>query len=191
MVQMQHRAGLYLLEKALGKEAFEKAEIAIGEHGKPYIVNTRFSYNISHSGRYAVLVTAKTEVGVDIQECKPVRKETIAKRFFARKEWEAVASEDRQGLEDTDDIFYQIWCRKEAYGKFLGMGLTEDVLQTNVLRGLEEQTPVQDKEELPLETAPMADCRFHDLSLPDGYQISICSRKGESLEKIIRFFEGL
>ena len=34
-------------------------EFAKGEYGKPYIVGYPIHYNISHSGQYVVLVTAK------------------------------------------------------------------------------------------------------------------------------------
>ncbi len=166
-----HDAGQHLLQRVLGEEVYARAEFAVGEHGKPYIVNSFIHYNISHSGRYVVLVTAQNEVGVDIQEKKTVRAKKIAIRFFDDKERLAVCACTDEKMQE--DLFYQIWCRKEAYGKCLGVGLNENVLHTNVL------------------SASLEDYEFHDLDMVEGYQISICSRKGENLEKIISVFEGL
>lgn len=169
--KVHHQAGQYLLRRALGEETYVRAEFAVGEHGKPYIVDSFMHYNISHSGRYVVLVIAQNEVGVDIQEKKAVRAKNLAIRFFDDKERLAVcACADEKSQEE---LFYKIWCRKEAYGKCLGVGLNEDVLHTNVL------------------SASLENHEFHDLDMVEGYQLCICSRKGEHIEKIIRVFKGL
>ena len=165
-----HAAGQFLLRRALGDKAYEQAEFAKNEHRKPYIAGHPIHYNISHSGQYVVLVTSKSEVGVDIQEKRGSRMESLAKRFFAEEEWQAVSKCERE--EEKKDLFYRIWCRKEAYGKYLGTGLSSNLLGVNVLEELDN-------------------IKFHDLEIIENYQISICSRKGENLEKIVSVFEGL
>lgn len=70
------------------------------------------------------------------------------------------------------DLFFHIWCRKEAYGKYLGLGLLGDVLKTNMLEGVEG-------------------CYFQEYSELEGYQISICCGKEENIEEVISVFEGL
>lgn len=165
-----HAAGHFLLRRALGEEAYVQAEFAKKEHGKPYIVGQPIHYNISHSGQYVVLVTAKTEVGVDVQEKKPARMEALAKRYFSKEEWQVFA--ECKNEEEKKDLFYYIWCRKEAYGKYLGTGLNTEVLQTNVLVDLE-------------------DIQFIEYEAVEGYQISICCGKEESIEEVVIVFEGL
>ncbi len=165
-----HVAGQFLLRSALGDEVYEKAEFAKNEHGKPYIVGHPIHYNISHSGRYAMLVVAQIEVGVDVQERKPVRMDAMAKRFFSKEEWQAYAEAD--GEEARERVFFHIWCRKEAYGKYLGTGLNTEVLQTNVLMDLEN-------------------VQFIEYEAVEGYQISICCGKEESIEEVISVFERL
>lgn len=184
-----HAAGQFLLRRVLGEEAYKKAEFAKGEHGKPYIIGHPVHYNISHSGEYVVLVTANSEVGVDVQEKGPVRMETLSKRFFSVEEWKAFSAcqeaeedfetkakkdvmltEDR--FKEPKDLFYYIWCRKEAYGKYRGTGLNTEVLQTNVL-------------------VDMQDVQFIEYEAVEGYQISICCGKDESIEEVISVFEGL
>ncbi len=165
-----HAAGQFLLRCVLGNEVYEKAEFAKRDRGKPYIVGTPIHYNISHSGQYAVLVTANDEVGVDVQEKRPARMEAMAKRFFSKEEWQAFLACDSE--EEKKDLFYYIWCRKEAYGKYLGTGLNAEVLQTNVLVDLE-------------------DVQFIEYEAVEGYQISICCGKEESIEEVVSVFEGL
>lgn len=165
-----HQAGQYLLRRVLGEEAYEKAEFAKGEHGKPYIMEHPIHYNISHSGQFVVLVTANSEVGVDVQEKKSLRMDAIARRFFAKKEW--LAYSEANGEEERERLFFHIWCRKEAYGKYLGTGLNTEVLQTNVL-------------------VDLMDVQFIEYEAVEGYQISICCGKEESIEEVISVFEGL
>ncbi len=183
-----HAAGLFLLRQALGDEAYEQAEFATNEHGKPYIIRHPIHYNISHSGRYVVLVTANSEVGVDVQEKRSARMESVAKRFFSENEWQAVS--ECESEEEKKDLFYRIWCRKEAYGKYLGTGLSNHSLGINVL---EEPDVWQGRmsDENVEDSAKREGCKFHDLEIIENYQLSICSREGENLEKIISIFEGL
>lgn len=165
-----HAAGQFLLRWAIGNGAYEKVEFAKNEHGKPYIVGTPIHYNISHSGQIVALVTAENEVGVDVQEKKTARMEAMARRFFSKEEWQAFLACDSE--EEKKDLFYYIWCRKEAYGKYLGTGLNTEVLQTNVLVDLDN-------------------VQFIEYEAVEGYQISICCGKEESIEEVISVFEGL
>ena len=185
-----HEAGQFLLCRALGEEIYEQAEFAKNEHGKPYIVGQPIHYNISHSGQYVVLVTAETDVGVDIQEKRSSRMESLAKRFFSEEEWQVLSQ--CQTEEEKKKLFYHIWCRKEAYGKYLGVGLSNHLLSVNVLA---EQVglPAGNVEENSEGNAELRrkNIKFRDLELCPDYQISICSREGEHLEKIVSVFEGL
>ena len=165
-----HAAGQYLLHQVLGEEAYVKAVFVKGDHGKPYIQGHPIHYNISHSGQYVVLVVADSEVGVDVQEKKSARTEAMAKRFFAEEERKALLA--CEGAKEQKDLFYHIWCRKEAYGKYLGLGLLGDVLKTNMLEGIEG-------------------VYFQEYSNLEDYQISICCGKEEKIEEVISVFEGL
>lgn len=185
-----HEAGQFLLRRALGDEIYEQAEFAHNEHGKPYIVGQPIHYNISHSGYFVVLVTADTEVGVDIQEKRSARMESMAKRFFSNEEWQAISRCESE--EEKKNLFYRIWCRKEAYGKYLGVGLSSSLLSVNVL---EEQVglPAGNVEKNSEGNTELRrkNIKFRDLEITPNYQISICSREGEHLEKIVSVFEGL
>lgn len=126
--------------------------IAVGEFGKPYLEANPWKYNISHSGDYAVLAWGLEEVGVDIQKNKSVDQDAFSKRFFTVEETETLAGGDK------DHTFYNIWCRKEAYGKLKGVGLKEEILAFSTLEDSREVL-------------------FTDYSDLDGYCLSVCTYK--------------
>ena len=91
-------------------------EIVIGEYGKPSFKNSKYFFNTSHSGKYALCVISDVEVGCDIEEIKEYKKR-VANRFFTEKE--------NNYLElsiDKDDLFYRFWTLKESYIKCIGKG---------------------------------------------------------------------
>lgn len=90
-----------------------------GEQGKPQIVNFPKKFNLSHSGDYVVCGVSDGEVGVDIQKWVPF-KERTAERFFAKEEWKLLQETD---VEKRTELFYRLWSRKEAYGKYTGQGI--------------------------------------------------------------------
>ena len=90
-----------------------------GEHGKPQIVNFPKKFNLSHSGDYVVCGVSDGEVGVDIQKWVPF-KERTAERFFAKEEWKLLQETE---VEKRTELFYRLWSRKEAYGKYTGQGI--------------------------------------------------------------------
>ena len=90
-----------------------------GRWDKPRLTSPKGTcFNVSHSGDWTVLALADNEVGVDIQQIKPVDLH-LAKRFFAEEEWKQIeAAGDR-----AEALFYRFWTVKEAYLKALGTGL--------------------------------------------------------------------
>lgn len=166
--KVQKQDGRQLLERALGSKDYQRIEILTGAYGKPYLKNSTKQFNISHSGEYVVLAFSDNVLGVDIQEKRDCRREAIVRRFFTTAEQEAfAAAEDCR----KTDLFYHIWCRKEAYGKYLGVGLQESVMQKDVC-------------------SPIDGCHFIEYEMI-GYQISICCGKEEELEEVIDLSEGL
>lgn len=136
--------------------------VAYEPKGKPYILHVPWYYNLSHSGDYVALAISDAPVGIDIQQKRPYT-DSLVKRFFS--EVEATAYESlfladaseremtvveeqksactkkpdiakKQLFRDRETLFYTLWCRKEAYGKLLGTGLTEDVLKRNMLEDM-------------------------------------------------------
>ncbi len=125
-----------------------------GEQGKPQIVNFPKKFNLSHSGDYVVCGVSNGEVGVDIQKWVPY-KERTAERFFAKEEWELQQEKDEP---ERTELFYRLWSRKEAYGKYTGQGIGSAVGEdfSNEQKWQEKQI-----------------C-FREWILEDGYSLAVC-----------------
>jgi len=96
---------------------FEKAEF-----GKPYIIDSALSFNVSHSdSRALVAMTLDQEVGIDIENWRYLDNlEGLVSRNFSNNEqqqWLNIAEQQREST------FFQIWTCKEAFIKATGRGL--------------------------------------------------------------------
>lgn len=100
--------------------------LTMDDRGKPHIdpgtnpIDLRF--NLSHSCDFGLLaVTTGGEIGVDVQiEVAKNNWPAIAKKYFTANEQAHV---QRQPMPTRNTICVEIWTRKEAVGKALGMGL--------------------------------------------------------------------
>lgn len=98
----------------------EHIKIERNAHGKPYLPEyPQIFFNISHSGEYAACAFAGIPIGMDIQQHRRVKWESMAKRYFSIEEWERLAAAD-----DAETLFFQIWTEEESYGKWKGTGLS-------------------------------------------------------------------
>jgi len=96
--------------------------IARGPNGKPELPGgPRFS--LSHSGDLAlVAIDPLHEVGVDVEQVRPVREaDDIAARWFSPEERAIL----RAAGADGGAAFARLWTRREAWLKALGVGLDE------------------------------------------------------------------
>lgn len=101
----------------------EQLRFRLHPNGKPMLDNdSSVEFNLSHSGERAVLaVTRGREVGIDIEQERPIDPCALARSFFAageRKALDAMAAADRLGA------FFKVWTRKESFVKALGAGLS-------------------------------------------------------------------
>ena len=91
------------------------------KYGKPYLEKVKnIHFNISHSDKWVVCVTADKPVGIDIEKIKEIDF-GIAKRFFSKIEYKEL--EKRSG-KDKLHFFYDLWTLKESYIKAVGKGLS-------------------------------------------------------------------
>ena len=101
-------------------------EFCYGPHGKPALqapVATSLTFNLTHSGAWALLVVARgREVGVDLEKIDPcLDYERLAARFLTPEENAALtaAPEGRRRRK-----FYRLWTGKEARLKGEGGGFS-------------------------------------------------------------------
>lgn len=93
------------------------ARIERSEAGKPYLAgDLGVHFSVSHSAGLWACLTAGVECGLDIQAVTERDTDALAGRFFTDDEKEYVRKNGAGG-------FFDIWVRKEAAAKCLGMPL--------------------------------------------------------------------
>lgn len=96
-----------------------------GPQGKPYLKDyPELHFSLSHSGNMAVLAISDAEVGIDVQENRGYS-ERIAKRFYHENEYKLL--EQAESVSECEKLFYQIWTGKEAFIKYTGKGMGQDM----------------------------------------------------------------
>lgn len=127
-----------------------------GGNGKPYFAELPIYFNLSHSGDYVLCAVADVEVGADIQRMEDIDFERIASRFFSEKECEVL---HQAGAEEAKHLFYQLWARKEAYGKLTGEGLGRVIAVDR--------------------SSSSTDLVWKEYDCLDGYCIAVCWKRGK------------
>jgi 4'-phosphopantetheinyl transferase len=91
-----------------------------GPAGKPLLPPADgLWFNVSHSGKFAVLAMARHRVGIDVERMRPIDL-AVAKHYFSAAECRAILAlppGERQAA------FFRCWSRKEAYLKARGDGI--------------------------------------------------------------------
>ena len=119
--QISHGALRLVLAGYLGAEAAGLG-FRTGPRGKPYLDHDGLCFNLSHSGKLALIGVANKELGVDVEKVRHLESLTpIAQRHFSAAEFAKL--EELSG-DERELAFYRCWTRKEAYIKALGEGLS-------------------------------------------------------------------
>lgn len=172
--------GLLRLElgRRLGVEARE-LRFEVRESGKPDLrrpdpSRPDWRFSVSHTGPHvAIALTRGRDVGIDIErldrEVKPL---DIAKRYFTRRELEALQSTPERARANA---FFAGWTRKEAIVKARGLTMAESLNTLSVgLDPLEVHPSHEDAPEAPAR----ARCGLTAFLLPDRNLIgavAVCS----------------
>lgn len=114
---LRERALLFATEAfpALDPEAIRQGEIRKGPGGKPYFPSLPIHFSLSHSQRIWMCAYSTQPCGLDVQAMEDVRHQALADRFFTASEQAYVEEHGPQG-------FFQLWVRREAFGKYTGEG---------------------------------------------------------------------
>lgn len=125
-------AGEMLARKAMAEwcgVTHESITFGIKEHGKPYAKDLAVEFNISHSGDMVVCAVDDKPIGIDIEQIHPIDL-TVAKRICTEEELlylfgHTPVEQDFSYTTNTEILtrFFEIWTKKEAYGKCIGNGI--------------------------------------------------------------------
>lgn len=106
-----------LMVRAFREHGIMNAEISYGQYGKPFICNCdNLFFNVSHSGDMVLLALSGSEIGADIQ------KHVIARSGLLNR----ICTEDEIAHYEDGDLAV-IFSLKEAYTKYLGLGLSKEM----------------------------------------------------------------
>jgi 4'-phosphopantetheinyl transferase len=116
------RTALRLLLAGYLKTKPETVHFNYGPAGKPSVLNTNVSFNLSHSGPSALIAVAlDCQVGADVELIRQIDDfPSLAQYSFAPGEfqrWQALPADQKTRA------FYRCWTRKEAYLKAIGEGI--------------------------------------------------------------------
>lgn len=109
-----------------------KLSFSVLENGKPYLLSTtKYHFNFSHTHNFILCgISSFSPIGVDVER-KRTASLDIMKIVFHSSEIQYVQSTSDSNIRNKR--FYRIWTQKEAYTKYLGIGLTEEMTNINVL----------------------------------------------------------
>ena len=122
----RYRSGRTLLRLILSRYLSEEPEnipFSLGPFGKPFIAGASLHFNVSHSGAAFVVAVSRHEVGIDIEKLfDRVDVATIAEAYFTPEE-----SNELREFPQKERLrkFFELWTRKEALLKGLGLGIAQ------------------------------------------------------------------
>lgn len=112
-------------------EKIKYENIPINELGRPDFSSWGLDVNWTHSHKFCVLAysfTARVGVDLEFHKKRPIK---LANRFFHPEEVKAIADLHDKHL--GQELFFKLWCRKEALFKCFGGSFFKDVLPRSVL----------------------------------------------------------
>jgi 4'-phosphopantetheinyl transferase EntD len=117
--RLQHLAGRFLLTELFAD--FPLEEILIADTNKPYLVDEKYHFSISHCGSYAAaIVSSANRVGVDVEKSGPTI-EKIRHKFLSPSELERALA----GVVDRGEqlrLLTLLWSAKESIFKWYSLG---------------------------------------------------------------------
>ncbi|WP_342648416.1 4'-phosphopantetheinyl transferase superfamily protein [Mucilaginibacter sp. CSA2-8R] len=111
------------------------------EFGKPALImsdsKAALHFNLSHSGQYVIIALSKHPIGADVEYLKPdFNFHSLLPHYFTAAETHFITTTSASPL----TAFFSAWTRKEALGKGLGSGITENMQVLPSLNGIHSST---------------------------------------------------
>lgn len=125
--------------------------LKVNPYGKKYVDLKGKHFSVSHSGSWVVHSICNKSLGVDIQKMRPRNYQALGASLAMKKE-----------------EFYRTWTAKEAYVKYLGIGLRKELESFEVIpkKQVNQQKP----------------CAYIQSFLFDEYALAFCSEGNEEVQ---------
>lgn len=175
-----------LLSSYLGIKPIE-IELKYSRLGKPYIAksNNKIFFNTSHSKDHVLFgFSEEAELGVDIEFLDAeIEAELISTHFFCSAEISLIQNSVGN---IKSEVFFRLWCIKEAYIKLIGKGLTFPLDQVLVIDTMSNPKLVVPTESNNQEFIGLT-CRY--IKSVNNFGIGVVV-KGNDLEISFREYDG-
>lgn len=121
-----HDAGRLLLGEMYREATGEEMPpLAVTEFGKPYFPGGTLHFSITHTKCHVFCALSTRNVGIDAEELTRQIDPRLAQRILSPEELTQYRS-----AQDRNLALLTFWVLKEAYGKFLGKGLSYPLKST-------------------------------------------------------------
>lgn len=117
----------YVIAKKISRP-IEDVSIERDANGKPYIANCSLQISLSHSRNWVACSLGEISSGIDVEEDFSVAID-VSKAFFAPNEYFLLK---KLRGNDFASKFLSLWTLKESFAKFSGVGLSEELLRTDI-----------------------------------------------------------
>ncbi len=121
--------GKLLLGHGLKKYGYSPTlltELQISKYSRPSL-SISLDFNISHSGEYVVCTFAPHPIGIDVERIRPI------KPYDFRSVLTETELDILNKMQRPEDLFFEIWSKKEAAIKAEGKGFSNSLKQINAL----------------------------------------------------------
>jgi 4'-phosphopantetheinyl transferase len=128
-IHLKRLLGAYLNEKPVS------IKFMFTSNGKPIlqkVEHQHIQFNMSHSGEFILFGFSRSPIGVDIEEISSkVDVNRVSCRHFSPDEKKMIETVSEK---DKDNMFFEIWTKKEAVIKGIGKGLGIPLYNFSVIR---------------------------------------------------------
>jgi 4'-phosphopantetheinyl transferase len=155
-------------EVLAAKCSCDPGEIRFGfnRHNKPFPTNPGHPFfNLSHSGKYVIAAFSSCEVGIDLEEIRPVQEiSSKAQIFMSDTEFSRFS---KLTPKEKHTFFYRLWTAKESFIKNTGRGIYERLTSITIDIDVSPFHLCKDGERL-------SGYHFQEILLDPGYAACIC-----------------
>jgi phosphopantetheinyl transferase len=116
-------------------------QFARNDHGKPFIkgISEGIEFSVSHvDDVVATAIGCGVSVGIDIESVDQPLEDAVFDHFCHESERETL---DALPMAQRRRVFLELWTRKEAYTKMLGLGHSLEFQSLNALKSQDDKEP--------------------------------------------------
>lgn len=152
-------------------------------NGKPYILGyENFHFNISHTDELIVCAVHYGPIGVDVEKVTARNYSKLVDKLFHKEEISYIYQEN--AIFSTD-YFFDIWCSRESFIKFMGTGLSLEFWRYRIIRKTNKLlVAILDEK--------VTQTNIQIINAIEGIRIAVCTEDYCGIEiKVIHSFEPL